>query len=87
MRVRAEPDQVTGQALQLREEDANVLHALRHLQTEELLDAQRVRQAVRLRGQVVHPLDERDDLLPLLLLGGLLDARCGGSRWSASPTG
>ena len=32
------------------------------------------RQAVRLRAEVVHPLDERDDLLPLLLLGGLLDA-------------
>ena len=25
-------------------------------------------------AEVVHPLDERDDLLPLLLLGGLLDA-------------
>ena len=30
---------------------------------------------VRLRAEVVHPLDERDHLLPLLLLGGLLDAR------------
>ena len=50
------------------------LHALRHLEAEQLLDAQRVGQAVRLRGQVVHPLDERDHLLPLLLLGGLLDA-------------
>ena len=28
-----------------------------------------------MRAQVVHPLDERDDLLPLLLFGGLLDAR------------
>ena len=25
-------------------------------------------------AEVIHPLDERDDLLPLLLLGGLLDA-------------
>ena len=32
------------------------------------------RHAVGLRAQVVHPLDERDDLLPLLLLGRLLDA-------------
>ena len=32
------------------------------------------RQAVGLRAEVVHPLDERDHLLPLLLFGGLLDA-------------
>ena len=30
---------------------------------------------VRLRAEIVHPLDERNHLLPLLLLGGLLDAR------------
>ena len=32
------------------------------------------RQAVGLRAEVIHALDERDHLLPLLLLGGLLDA-------------
>ena len=47
----------------------------RHLETEQLLDRQHEAQAVRLRGQVIHALDERNDLLPLLLLGGLLDAR------------
>src|SRR6185295_18846258 len=31
------------------------------------------RQAVRLRAQIVHPLDERDHLLPFLLLARLLD--------------
>ena len=31
-------------------------------------------QAVGLRAEVIHALDERDHLLPLLLLGGLLDA-------------
>ena len=50
------------------------LHPLGHLDAEQLLDRQAERQAVRLRAEVVHPLDERDDLLPLLLLGGLLDA-------------
>ena len=53
---------------------ADVAHALRHLEAEQLLDRQAERHAVGLRAQVVHPLDERDDLLPLLLLGGLLDA-------------
>ena len=44
------------------------------LEPEQPLDRQAEREAVRLRAEVVHPLDERDDLLPLLLLGGLLDA-------------
>ena len=43
------------------------------------------RHAVRLGAQVVHPLDQRDHLLPLLLLGRSSRCRCGGSRWSAPP--
>ena len=75
-RVRAEPDQMAGDALQLGEQDADVLHALRHpvLDAEQPLDREAERERVGLRAEVVHPLDERDDLLPLLLLGGLLDA-------------
>jgi hypothetical protein len=73
--VRAQPEEVTGDALQLGNENADVLDPLWHLEPQELLDTERVRQAVRLGGQVVHPFDERDDLLPLLLLGCLLDAR------------
>ncbi len=61
------------QPLQLGEQHADVLHALRHLEAKQLLDAQDVAEAVRLRGEVVHPLDERDHLLPLLLFRGLLD--------------
>ena len=72
--VRAEPDQVAGDALQLGDQHADVLDALRHLDAEQPLDRQAERQAVGLRAEVVHPLDERDHLLPLLLLGGLLDA-------------
>ena len=72
--VRAEPHQVAGDALQLGDEHADVVDPLGHLDAEQLLDREAEGQAVRLRAQVVHALDERDDLLPLLLLGGLLDA-------------
>ena len=53
---------------------ADVAHPLRDLEAEQLLHRHAERHAVGLRAQVVHPLDERDHLLPLLLLGGLLDA-------------
>ncbi len=65
---------MAGDALQLGDQHADVAHALGHLDAEQPLDRQAERQAVRLRAEVVHPLDERDHLLPLLLLGGLLDA-------------
>ena len=61
-------------ALQLGDQQPDALHPLGHLDAEQLLDRQAERHAVGLRAQVVHPLDERDDLLPLLLLRGLLDA-------------
>ena len=61
--------------LQLRKQHPDVFHALRHLEVQQLLDAEHVAEAVGLRGEVVHALDERDDLLPLLLLGRLLDTR------------
>ena len=73
-RVRAEPHEMAVDALQLGEQHANPLHAIRHLETEQLLDRQAVGVRVRLRAQVVHALDERNDLLELLLLGRLLDA-------------
>jgi hypothetical protein len=49
---------------------------LRHLRVdaEHAFDRQTERQAVRLRAEVIHALDERNHLLPLLLLRGLLDA-------------
>ncbi len=72
-RVRANPDQVARHPLQLGDQHADVLHALWHLEAEELLDGQDVGEAVGLRGQIVHPLDERDHLLPLLLFRRLLD--------------
>ena len=73
--VRAEPDQMAGDALKLGDQHPDVHHALGRLDIEHLLDGQTERQAVGLRAQVVHPLHERNHLLPFLLLGGLLDAR------------
>ena len=73
--VGAEPHQMARDALQFRDQDADVLHALGHLDAEQLLHRQHVGQGVGLRPEVVHALDERHDLLPLLLLGRLLDAR------------
>ncbi len=73
-RVRPKPDEMARQTLQFGNEDSYVLYARRHLETEHLLYAERVRQTVRLGGQVIHPLDERYHLLPLLLLGGFLDS-------------
>ena len=49
--VRAEPDQVAVDALQLRDQHADVAHALRHLEAEQLLDRQAERQAVGLRAR------------------------------------
>ena len=72
--MRAQPDEMAVDALQLGEQDADHHRAVGHLEAEQLLDRQAKHEAVGLRAQVVHALDERDDLLPLLLLGGLLDA-------------
>ena len=76
-RVCAQPHEVAGQPLQLRDQDSDVLHALRHLvfHAEEPLGRETKGQAAGLRAEVIHPLDERDDLLPFLLLSRLLDAR------------
>ena len=49
-------------------------NALGQFDAEQRLHREAERHAVGLRAQVVHPLDERNHLLPLLLLGGLLDA-------------
>ena len=75
--VRAEPDEMAAETLQLGDQHPDLGDAVRHVgfDAEQALDRQAERQTVRLRAEVVHPLDQRNDLLPLLLLGGLLDAR------------
>ena len=69
-----EPHQVAVEPLQFDQQHADPLDALRHLEAQQLLDRQHVAERVRVRAQVVHALDERDHLLPLLLLHRLLDA-------------
>ncbi len=75
-RVRPQAHQVAGDPLQLHEQDADVFHALRHrsFDAEQPLDREAEGKRVRLRAEIIHPLDERDHLLPLLLFGRLLDA-------------
>ena len=74
-RVRAQPYEVTVDALQLGEQHPDPLDAVRHLEAEQLLHRQAIAVRVGLRAQVIHALDERDDLLKLLLLRRLLDTR------------
>jgi hypothetical protein len=72
--VRAEPDQMAVDPLELGQEHANPFHAIGHFEAEKLLHRQAVRVGIGLRAEVVHPLDERNHLLKFLLLGGLFDA-------------
>jgi len=74
-RVRAEPHQVARDALQLRDHHADPGDSVWHLEADQFLDREAVREAVGLRPQIVHALDERHDLLPLLLFRGFFDAR------------
>jgi hypothetical protein len=73
--VRTKPHEVAVDALQLGEQHADPLHAIGHLEAEQFFDREAIRVRVGLRAQVVHALDERNDLLELLLLRRLLDAR------------
>ena len=54
--------------------DAQVLRALRHLDVQQRLDGAAERHRVEVVREVVHPLDERDDLPVGLVLAVLLDA-------------
>ena len=74
-RARAQPDQVRGDAVELEMDHAQVLRALGHLDLQQRLDRADVGHRVEVVGEVVHPLDDRDDLPVGLVLGGLLDAR------------
>ncbi len=68
------PEQVRRDAVQLHVDHAQRLRARRHLDVEQTLDAHREDRRVEVVREVVHPLDERDDLPVLLVLARLLDA-------------
>ena len=73
-RAGGDPEQVRGDPVQLEVDDAEPLSALRHLLIEQPLDGHAERHRVEVVREVVHPLDERDDLPVLLVLAALLDA-------------
>ena len=73
-RAGAQPHQVAHDPVELEVQDAQVLRALGHLDADERLDRPAVGHRVEVVGQVVHPLDDRDDLPVALVLGRLLDA-------------
>src|SRR5579884_2899790 len=72
--VGPDPDEVTRDAFELGEQDADPFDALRHLDPQQLLDRQHVRQLIHHVVEVTHPVAERNDLLVLETFAGLLDA-------------
>ena len=73
-RAGGEREQVGRDPVELQVDHAQVLGARRHVDAEQLLHRHAVRERVEVVGEVVHPLDERDDLPVLLVLAALLDA-------------
>ena len=61
-------------ALELDEQNADPLHAVGHLETQQLFDSQRVGVRIRLGAQIIHALDERNHLLKFFLLRSLFDS-------------
>ena len=73
-RVRAQPEQVAGDALQLGEDRANHARARRRFGAEQFLHRLAVAQAVRNRRHVVHAVHVGRELLVAAVLGDLLHA-------------
>ncbi len=69
-----EPQQVRGDPVELHVRDAQVLRARRDVDLEQRLDGPDVGHRVEVVREVVHPLDERDDLPVGLVFAVLLDA-------------
>jgi hypothetical protein len=73
-RAGPEPHEVRHDAVEFEVDDAQVLRPRRDVEADELLDGAAVGHRVEVVGEVVHPLDDGDDLPVVLVLGGLLDA-------------
>ena len=58
-RVRAQPELVAGDAVQLGEDHADILGARRSFDIEQLLDCLAVAQPIRDRGHIIHAVDVR----------------------------
>ena len=72
-RRRPQPDEVGVDPVELEEDRAQVLGPRRDLQPDEALDGAAVGLHLEEVGDVVHPLDEGDDLPVALVLAGLFD--------------
>ena len=72
--MRADPQAVAGDPLQLAENRAHVARAPRHLDRHQLLDRLAVADVAGRGGDVVHPVGQQDDLRPVAVLAQLLDA-------------
>ena len=72
--VRADPQAVARDSLQLAQNRPHVPRAPRHFDRHQLLDGLAVADIVRGRCHVVHPIGEQDDLRPVAILAQLLDA-------------
>ena len=73
-RARAHPHQMADDPVELEVDDPQVLRAPGDLAVEQRLDGATEGHRVEVVGQVVHPLDDGDDLPVALVLGRLLDA-------------
>ncbi len=73
-RARGEGEKVRCDPAELRVDHTQILSARRHLDFQQPLDRHAEHVRVGVVGQVIHPLDERDDLPVLLVLAALLDA-------------
>jgi hypothetical protein len=73
-RAGGDPEQMRGDPVQLEMDHPEPLSALRHLLVEQLLDRHAERHRVEVVREVVHALDERNDLPVLLVLAALLDS-------------
>src|SRR5688572_2939944 len=74
-RVRAEPHEVRGDALNLAHQNANRLCALRNFEAKQLFTRHYVSEVVAERIEIIHPVGDDDPLLVLLVLEQLLHAR------------
>ncbi len=74
-RGRAQPQQMTKNAVELHEDDAYDLAPLRHLDAHELFYGHHVRAVVDQRREIVHSVRKRDDLIPRPVLTELLEGR------------
>ena len=73
-RVRAQPELMTGHAVQFGQNDADVLGARRRFDVEKFFDGLAVSQAVRDRGDVVHAVDVGIEHRVGAVLGNFFDA-------------